>query len=89
MKVAFSWIKYSITKTSEKSKISKSIEDLFISIRQKRYIASWRENSTFSARWKSETFDELRVHKCHEKIPGQTRHSIKVEARGPTSDAAH
>ena len=34
------------------------------------------------------TLDELRVHKCHEKMSRQIQHSVKVEAHGPTSDPA-
>ena len=53
----------------EKSRIPKSIEDFFISIRQRRHIASWRENSTSSVMWQEKkTLDELRVHKYHEKM---------------------
>ena len=72
---------------SEKLRIPKSIEDLFISI---SHIASWRENFTSSSRWQEgENSDELCVRKYHEKMSGQTQYSVKVEARGPTSDAAH
>ena len=38
---------------------------------------------------REKTLDELRVRKYHEKISGQTQYSVKVEVRGPTSDAAH
>ena len=36
---------------------------------------------------REKTLDELRVHKYHEKMSGQTQHSVKVEARGPISGA--
>ena len=37
---------------------------------------------------REKTLNELRVHKYHEKMSGQTQHSMNVAARGPTSDAA-
>ena len=51
IKVAFCWITYSITKSFWKSRISKCLQDLFISTRQKKHIASWRKYSTSSASW--------------------------------------
>ena len=37
---------------------------------------------------REKTLNELRVHKYHEKMSGQTQNSMNVAARGPTSDAA-
>ena len=37
---------------------------------------------------REKTLDKFRVNKYHEKVSGQTQHSVKVEALEPTSDAA-
>ena len=95
---AFCWITYSITKSFEKSVISKCIEDLFIRISKKRYRKLkrkflWRETSSgekllLLGDKREKILDELRVHKYHEKMSRQAQHCMKVETRGPTSDAA-
>ena len=36
---------------------------------------------------RKKTLDELRLHKYHEKMSRQIQYFVKVEARGPTSDA--
>ena len=58
-------------------------------IRQKSNIASWREKCTSSARWQEA--ENSWWASCIEiiwEMPEHTRNSIKVEALGPTSDAA-
>ena len=80
---------YKNFKITKKWKIPKSIEDLLISIRQKRHFASGGKYSTSLLGGKREkTIDKFRVNKYHEKMSGQTQHSVKVDALGPTSDAA-
>ena len=51
IKLSFCRIMYSIKKFFEKPRIPKSVEDLFISIRERRHIASWREKATSSVKW--------------------------------------
>ena len=88
-KIAFCWITYSITRTFEKSRIPKSIEDLFISIRYKDILQAGEKILLRLLGKRKKSLDELPVHKYHEKMSGQPRHAIKVEARGPTSDDVH
>ena len=76
-------------KTFVKSRIPKSTEDLFISIRHKDILQAGEKILLLLIGERKKNLDELPVHKYHEKMSGQPRHSIKVEARGPTSDVAH
>ena len=60
---------YSITKIFGKSRIAKSIEDLFISIRQKKHIEAREKILLFLLGGKrGKILDEHRVHKYHEKM---------------------
>ena len=63
------WIMYSITIIFGKSRIAKSIEDLFISIRQKKHIEAREKILLFLLGGKrGKILDEHRVHKYHEKM---------------------